>query len=87
LPLPGFAWDSSFGTQEIGRVIISQPPIFTVSQHGLNYAAVLHHPLWPSYRTHIHVKHADLIKKDKPDYILTLPWNIREKIYSADVKC
>jgi len=30
--------------------------------------------------THIPVKHPDVIKKDKPDYILILPWNIKEEI-------
>lgn len=30
--------------------------------------------------THIPIKHPDNIKDDKPDYILILPWNIRDEI-------
>ncbi len=30
--------------------------------------------------THIPVKNPDVIKKDKPDYILILPWNIKDEI-------
>ena len=30
--------------------------------------------------THIPIKSQDVIKKDKPDYILILPWNIKDKI-------
>jgi hypothetical protein len=30
--------------------------------------------------THIPIKHPDQIKIDKPDYILILPWNIKEEI-------
>jgi 2-polyprenyl-3-methyl-5-hydroxy-6-metoxy-1,4-benzoquinol methylase len=30
--------------------------------------------------THIPIKNPDVIKKDKPDYILILPWNIKEEI-------
>jgi SAM-dependent methyltransferase len=30
--------------------------------------------------THIPVKHPDVIKEDKPDYILILPWNIKDEI-------
>lgn len=30
--------------------------------------------------THIPIKHPDKIKEDKPDYILILPWNIKEEI-------
>ncbi|OGS45224.1 MAG: SAM-dependent methyltransferase [Elusimicrobia bacterium RIFOXYD2_FULL_34_15] len=30
--------------------------------------------------THIPIKHPDKIKQDKPDYVLILPWNIREEI-------
>ena len=30
--------------------------------------------------THIPVKHPDKIKEDKPDYILVLPWNIKDEI-------
>ena len=30
--------------------------------------------------THIPIKHPDQIRRDKPDYILILPWNIREEI-------
>jgi SAM-dependent methyltransferase len=30
--------------------------------------------------THIPIKHPDKIKEDKPDYILILPWNIKDEI-------
>jgi SAM-dependent methyltransferase len=30
--------------------------------------------------THIPIKHPDSIMKDKPDYVLILPWNIKEEI-------
>jgi len=30
--------------------------------------------------THIPVKHPDKIKEDKPDYVLILPWNIKDEI-------
>ncbi|MBU0778076.1 class I SAM-dependent methyltransferase [Patescibacteria group bacterium] len=30
--------------------------------------------------THIPIKHPDKIKEDKPDYVLVLPWNIRDEI-------
>jgi hypothetical protein len=30
--------------------------------------------------SHIPVKHPDRIREDKPDYILILPWNIKEEI-------
>ena len=30
--------------------------------------------------THIPVKHPDVIKEDKPDYVLILPWNIKTEI-------
>jgi hypothetical protein len=30
--------------------------------------------------SHIPVKHPDRIREDKPDYVLILPWNIREEI-------
>jgi len=30
--------------------------------------------------THIPIKHPDKIKKDKPDYVLILPWNIKDEI-------
>ena len=30
--------------------------------------------------THIPIKHPDQIRLDKPDYILILPWNIKEEI-------
>lgn len=30
--------------------------------------------------THIPIKHPDQIRSDKPDYILVLPWNIKEEI-------
>ncbi len=30
--------------------------------------------------THISIKHPDKIKEDKPDYILILPWNIKDEI-------
>ncbi|MDD5016356.1 MAG: class I SAM-dependent methyltransferase [Atribacterota bacterium] len=30
--------------------------------------------------THIPIKHPDRIKEDKPDYVLILPWNIKEEI-------
>ena len=30
--------------------------------------------------THIPIKHPDQIRIDKPDYILILPWNIKEEI-------
>jgi len=30
--------------------------------------------------THIPVKHPDVIKEDKPDYVLILPWNIKKEI-------
>jgi len=30
--------------------------------------------------THIPIKHPDKIKEDKPDYVLILPWNIRDEI-------
>lgn len=30
--------------------------------------------------THIPVKHPDSIKKDKPDYVLILPWNLKNEI-------
>ncbi len=30
--------------------------------------------------THILIKHPDKIKEDKPDYVLILPWNIRDEI-------
>ena len=30
--------------------------------------------------SHIPIKHPDLIREDKPDYVLILPWNIKEEI-------
>lgn len=30
--------------------------------------------------THIPIKHIDKIKEDKPDYVLILPWNIKDEI-------
>ena len=30
--------------------------------------------------THIPIKHPDKIKEDKPDYVLILPWNIKDEI-------
>jgi SAM-dependent methyltransferase len=30
--------------------------------------------------THIPIKHPDRIKEDKPDYVLILPWNIKDEI-------
>lgn len=30
--------------------------------------------------THIPIKHPDIIKEDKPDYLIVLPWNIKEEI-------
>jgi len=30
--------------------------------------------------THIQIKHPDYIKKEKPEYILILPWNIKDEI-------
>jgi SAM-dependent methyltransferase len=30
--------------------------------------------------THIPIEHPDLIREDKPDYLLILPWNIKEEI-------
>jgi hypothetical protein len=30
--------------------------------------------------SHIPVKHPDRIREDRPDYVLILPWNIREEI-------
>ena len=30
--------------------------------------------------THIPIRHPDQIKIDEPDYILILPWNIKEEI-------
>jgi len=30
--------------------------------------------------THIPVKHPDIIKEDRPDYLLILPWNIKDEI-------
>ena len=30
--------------------------------------------------THIPVKHPDKIREDKPDYVLILPWNIKDEI-------
>jgi SAM-dependent methyltransferase len=30
--------------------------------------------------THIPINHPDMIKKDKPDYVLILPWNIKDEI-------
>jgi SAM-dependent methyltransferase len=30
--------------------------------------------------THIPIRHPDQIRKDKPDYVLILPWNIRDEI-------
>jgi SAM-dependent methyltransferase len=32
--------------------------------------------------THIPIRHPDQIKRDKPEYILILPWNIKEEIIS-----
>ena len=30
--------------------------------------------------THILVKHPDIIKEDRPDYLLIFPWNIKDEI-------
>ena len=30
--------------------------------------------------SHLHIKKPEEIKKDKPDFILILPWNIKEEI-------
>ena len=30
--------------------------------------------------THIPIKHPDIIKEDRPDYLLILPWNIKDEI-------
>ena len=42
--------------------------------------------------THIPIRHPDQIREDKPDYILILPWNIKEEImeqlsYTRDWGC
>ena len=30
--------------------------------------------------THIPIKHPDVLAEDRPDYILILPWNLKEEI-------
>ena len=37
--------------------------------------------------THIPIRHPDQIRIDKPDYILILPWNIKEEIMESTLIC
>ena len=30
--------------------------------------------------THIPIKHPEVLEQDRPDYILILPWNLKEEI-------
>jgi hypothetical protein len=30
--------------------------------------------------THIPIRHPDVIKEDKPDYVMVLPWNIKDEV-------